>query len=125
MAILDRLAGLASPAVAFRRAVQLADRGRPADAFPLMAVAARAGIPDAEYRVARAYLEGAGVPPSRSEGARWLELAAGHGNVEAQAFLAALYVSGLAAPTTEETGSDRLFARDASAEPDFAAALRF
>jgi hypothetical protein len=56
MAILDRLVGRASPAMALRRAIQLSDRGKTAEAFPLMAVAARAGIVDAEYRVARCYL---------------------------------------------------------------------
>ena len=28
------------------------------------------GIPEAEFRVGRCYLEGAGVPPSRSDGVR-------------------------------------------------------
>ena len=99
MAMLDRLAGLVSPTASYRRAVQLCGAGKAAEAFPLMAVAARAGVADAEYRVGRAYLEGVGVPPSRSEGARWLEQAASHGSVEGQALLAALYVSGLAAAT--------------------------
>src|SRR6202035_4073629 len=96
VAILDQLAGLVSPELAFRRAVRLSERGKTTEAFPLMAVAAKAGIADAKYRIARAYLEGAGVPPSRAEGRRWLERAGTHGSIEAQAFLAALYVSGLA-----------------------------
>src|SRR5436190_14856689 len=125
MAILDRLTGRANPAAALRRAIQLSDSGKPAEAFPLMAVAARAGITDAEYRVARCYLEGAGVPPSRSEGARWLRRAAGHGSVDAQALLAAVYVAGLA-PAEGDVGrglSERLFAADSlSGDPDFAAA---
>src|SRR5579863_7259513 len=126
MAILNRLASLASPDIALRRAVQLAERGKEAEAFPLLAVAARAGIGEAEYRVGRAYLEGAGVPPSRSEGAYWLERAATHNHVEAQGFLAALYVSGLAAPAAalSASASDRLFERvPAAGEPDFKAAL--
>ena len=84
MTILDRLTVLASPAAALRRAIQLADSGKPAEAFPLMASAARAGIVDAEYRVARCYLEGSGVPPSRVEGARWLMRAANHGSADAK-----------------------------------------
>jgi len=125
MAIIDRLAGFVPPAVAYRRAIQMSEAGKVAEAFPLMAVAARAGMADAEHWIARAYLEGAGVPPSRIEGARWLEQAAAHGHVDAQTLLAALYVSGLAAPAGESmlAGSARLFAEDATAEPDFAAAL--
>ena len=95
MTILDRLTGLASPAAVLRRAIKLADSGKAAEAFPLMAKAARAGIVDAEYRVARCYLEGTGVPPSRMEGARWLLRAANHGSADALALLAALYVLSL------------------------------
>ncbi|TIO54271.1 MAG: sel1 repeat family protein, partial [Mesorhizobium sp.] len=96
MTILDRLTGLASPSVALRRAIQLAENGKPTEAFPLFATAARAGIGQAEYRVARCYLEGSGVPPSRAEGTRWLRRAADHGSADAQALLAALYVTGMA-----------------------------
>ncbi|MBZ9800033.1 SEL1-like repeat protein [Mesorhizobium sp. ES1-4] len=127
MTILDRLTGFVSPAVALRRAIQLSDSGRLAEAFPLMATAARAGIADAEYRVARCYLEGSCVPPSRMEGTHWLRRAADHGNRDAQALLAALYVSGLATAETEGNGSvsERLFEQDSPGKPDFAAALRF
>lgn len=125
MTILDRLAGLASPAAALRRAIQLYDSGKPAEAFPLMAVAARAGIVDAEYRVARCYLEGSGVPPSRVEGSRWLLRAANHGSPDAQALLAALYVTGLVAAEADgkDAGSEQLFKRDRPGEPDFRAAF--
>ena len=64
MAVVDRLIGLASPAAALRRAIRLGEEGKAAEAFPLLTLAARAGIPDAEYRVARCYLEGVGVPAS-------------------------------------------------------------
>ncbi|RUW41181.1 hypothetical protein EOA36_35800, partial [Mesorhizobium sp. M8A.F.Ca.ET.021.01.1.1] len=60
MAILNQLTDRAFPAVALRRAIQLSDK--PAEAFQHLAVAARAGLVDAEYRVARCYLEGSGVP---------------------------------------------------------------
>ena len=79
-----------------RRAVRLTEQGDAKQAFPLLTRAARAGIAEAEYRVGRCYLEGAGVPPSRAEGARWLERAANQGYVEAQAQLATLFVHGLA-----------------------------
>ncbi|ESY64301.1 MULTISPECIES: SEL1-like repeat protein [Mesorhizobium] len=125
MTILDRLTGLTNPRAALRRAIHLCDSGKPAEAFPLMAIAARAGIADAEFRVARCYLEGSGVPPSRMEGARWLRRAANHESAEAQALLAALYVTGLAPAEADGKGpgSERLFERDFSGKPDFAAAL--
>jgi uncharacterized protein len=76
MVVVDRLIGLASPAAALRRAVRLCEGQRFAEAFSLLAFAARASIPEAEYRVARCYLEGSGVPPSRVEGVRRLQRAA-------------------------------------------------
>jgi len=126
MPFVDRLTGLVSPAAGLRRALLLAESGRTAEAFPLIAAAARAGIVDAEYRVARCYLEGSGVPPSRVEGARWLLVAANHGNADAQALLAALYVAGLV-PAEVDAGaaSDRLFRRDTTSDPNFEAAFRF
>ena len=89
--------GRISPAAALRRAVRLIEQGNAKQAFPLLTRAARAGIAEAEYRVGRCYLEGAGVPPSRTEGARWLERAANQGYVEAQAQLATLAIHGLTA----------------------------
>ena len=95
--LLDRLLAALSPAAALRRAVRLTEQGDGKQAFPLLTRAARAGIAEAEYRVGRCYLEGAGVPPSRTEGARWLERAANQGYVEAQAQLATLAIHGLTA----------------------------
>ena len=92
-----------SPAAALRRAVRLTEQGNVKQAFPLLTRAARAGIAEAEYRVGRCYLEGAGVPPSRAEGARWLERAANQGYVEAQAQLATLAIHGLIARTGQRT----------------------
>ncbi|PBB39956.1 hypothetical protein CK222_30835 [Mesorhizobium sp. WSM3866] len=124
MTILDRLTGLASPSVALRRAIQLVENGKPTEAFPLFATAARAGIGQAEYRVARCYLEGSGVPPSRAEGTRWLRRAADHGSADAQALLAALYVTGMATAEADKgSESERLFFEDTTSEPDFASAL--
>ena len=97
MGLLDRLPVALSSAAALRRAVRLIDQGNAKQAFPLLSRAARAGIAEAEYRVGRCYLEGAGVPPSRTEGARWLERAANQGYVEAQAQLATLAIHGLTA----------------------------
>ena len=61
---------LRSPAGALRRAIRLSEKGKAAEAFRLLTRAAKAGIADAEYRVAQSYLAGSGVPPSRVEGAR-------------------------------------------------------
>jgi TPR repeat protein len=120
MSAVGRLLGLASPAAALRRGVKLAEQGKAAEAFPLLAAAAKAGIPEAEFRVARCYLDGAGVPVSRVEATRWLERAAGHDWAEAQWLLAALYVNGLAMAGAAEA----LLAESATAgDPDFAAAL--
>ena len=93
---MDRLVAKLSPQAALRRGVRLAEQGQSKRAFPLLVRAATAGIAEAEFRVGRCYLEGAGVPPSRSQGARWLERAGNQGYVEAQVLLATLYVHGLA-----------------------------
>src|SRR5258708_39878802 len=109
-----RLFGFGSPAAALRRAVRLSEEGKAAEAFPLLARAAKGGNAEAEYRVARCYLEGSGVPASRAEGAHWLERAAGRGHIEAQTLLAALCVNGLADLRTVagEKQADRLFVRE-------------
>ncbi|MDG4879741.1 SEL1-like repeat protein [Mesorhizobium sp. WSM4884] len=127
MAILDRLTGRIHPALALRRAMRLAETGKPAEAFPLMATAARAGIPEAEYQIARCYLEGLGVPASQSEGARWLRRAADRGSADAQALFAALCVAGLAGQEDGGGGanSENLFKSEFSQAPDFETALQF
>jgi uncharacterized protein len=124
MLVLDRLIGLASPETALRREVRLSDEGKVAEAFPLLTRSAKAGIADAEYRVACCYLEGAGVPASRIEGARWLQRAAGHGHVEAQTLLGGLCVHGLAGDLSGDR-PERLFAEEGPGEPDFPSALKW
>jgi hypothetical protein len=126
----DRLIGLGSPEAALRRAVQLIKQERFSAAFPLLTRAAKAGLPDAEYRIARSYLEGAGVPPSQVEGTRWLERAASHGCLEAQSLLASLCVRGLAGRTKRsarnDAGANQIFSVDSTpAEPDFELALEW
>ena len=90
MALLDKVMGGFSSAGALRRGLQLQEQGDVRAAFPLFSRAARSGIPEGEFRVGRCYLEGTGVPPSRTEGVRWVERAAAKGFVEAQALLATL-----------------------------------
>ena len=58
--LLDRLIGKTSPAAALRRAAVLIEKEHYADALPLLARAAEAGLPDAEYRIGRLYLQGSG-----------------------------------------------------------------
>jgi len=123
--VVSRLIGFGSPSGALRKAIQLSLQGKALEAFPLLARAAKAGLPEAEYRIARCYLEGMGVPPSRAEGSRWLLRAANQGHIEAETLLAALCIHGLA-ELKDGAGSgqaDRLFASEAEAGPDFAAAL--
>jgi TPR repeat protein len=100
--LLDRLVDALSPAAALRHARRLADEGQGAQAFPLLARAARAGIAEGEYRVGRCYLEGSGVPASRAEGMYWLRRAATKGHTEAQWQLAVLYLRGFG--TSDEWG---------------------
>jgi hypothetical protein len=125
VAITDRLFN-ATPQMALRRGVRLADQGETKRAFPLLVRAASGGIAEAEFRVGRCYLEGVGVPPSRSQGARWLERAANQGYVEAQALLATLFIHGLAADAGDgHLGAANLFAADTTVAPDYAAAERW
>src|SRR3984893_10810763 len=124
MLVIDRLVGFASPAAALRRAVRLSEQGKVAAAFPLLTRLAKAGIADAEFRVACCYLEGAGVPASRLEGARWLQRAAGQGHVEAQTLLGGLCGHGLAGDVNGNR-PERLFTGEEPGEPDFAAALKW
>ena len=110
-----------SAAAALRRAVRYADNGNHRAAFPLLARAARAGIAEAEFRIGRCYLEGAGVPPSRGDGVRWLEKAAARDYVEAQTLVATLCLNGLG---PEQTGTPAaLFGGKTTTAPDFEAAL--
>src|SRR5208282_3065491 len=94
MAFLDWIICLGRPTVALRRAIRLGEKGKPPKAFRLLTRAAKAGNADAEYRVAQSYFAGSGVPPSRVEGARWLQRAAAHGSVEAQLMLSTLCING-------------------------------
>ena len=116
-----------TPRAALRKGSRLAEEGRMAAAFRLYARAARAGLAEAEFRVARCYLEGSGVPPSRAEALRWLERAATQGLVEAQVQLASLFVQGLATAATAGTPTEgrpaaSLFSGNEPHAPDFKAA---
>lgn len=109
------------PGAAMRRARRLIEAGRPVEAFPLLVRAARAEIPDAQYQVGCAYLEGRGVPRCLSEAERWLERAGEHGDAKACSLLAALHIQGvpgLAAAAAGRPGSALLTAATL-AKPDY------
>lgn len=129
MTVLDRVLSRFTPRAALRRGLKLLDAGQHRHAFPLLSRAAKAGIPEAEYRVGRCYLEGAGVPPSRGDGVRWMERAASKGYVEAQALLATLCLQGLS-PNHADVGTASgagLFTsvQDGLGQPDFEAAAKW
>ncbi|MCX7380989.1 MAG: tetratricopeptide repeat protein [Alphaproteobacteria bacterium] len=120
---------LASPAARLKRAeamIAAADRDA---AFPLLTPLAQAGNERAEFLVGRAYLEGGGVPKSAREGAYWLERSAEHGNKEAPALIAALYLQGVIGPTASRTAdagdiasrrpAAALFSAQEPGKPDF------
>src|ERR1700758_2525700 len=126
MSLLDSLVSRFSPQAALKRGVRLAEQGQTKRAFPLLVRAAAAGIAEAEFRLGRCYLEGVGVPPSRTQGARWLERAANQGYVEAQVLLATLFVHGLATDNTGLLGNPAgLFSANTTGQPDFAAAEKW
>src|SRR5271156_2735251 len=119
MTVVDQIIGLASPAASLRRAIRLSENGKETAAFPLLARAAKAGIVEAEYRVARCYLQGSGVPPSRTEAARWLKLAATHGSIDAQVLLSVMCIQGTVVEDDDNPAigkSAALFAGDTSAD---------
>ena len=121
--LLDRVAGL-TPATALRRGIRFFDKGKAERGFALLARAARAGVTEAQYRIGRCYLQGSGVPASRAEAARWLEIAATSDHVEAQGLLATLLIDGVSTPSSRaarpgERGAGSLFSGDEPAEPDF------
>jgi TPR repeat protein len=68
------------------------DMGRAHDTFHY--AASYFGNPDAQYSLARLYLDGKGVAPDARQAARWLNLAAEKGHAPAQALLGHLLMNG-------------------------------
>ena len=125
MSLMDLLVSKYSSRAALKRGVHLIEQGQGKRAFPLLVRAATAGIAEAEFRVGRCYLEATGVPPSRGQGARWLERAANQGYVESQVLLATLFVHGLATDGAAAPAAAGLFSANATTAPDFAAAEKW
>ena len=94
--LLGRMGGLVGSAQGkLKRAQRLIAESKRSEAIKPLADAAQAGLAEAQFLLARSYLEGAGVPPSAAEGVRWLERAAQQGYLEAQSTLAAMYIRGV------------------------------
>jgi TPR repeat protein/tetratricopeptide (TPR) repeat protein len=123
---LDTVQAAFSPGARVRRGAALMAAGKSRSAFRHYASASRSGFTEAEYRIGRCYIEGAGVPPSRPEGIRWLQRAAHHGHIEAQALLATIYLHGAAGESTpNQPAAARLFSTAETASPDYVAAMRW
>ena len=116
--LFDRLKAAVFASARLRRAIRKMEQGRPDRGFPLLARLAQRGVVEAQFRVGRAYIDGAGVPVSRATAAIWLEKAATAGHREAQAVLAALYLTGQTGP-----GDPGFFAEAAFLGADFDKAL--
>jgi TPR repeat protein len=86
---------LGVPSACFARAVMLASHDAHGAAFPWFVKAARAGLPQAKYRLGCCYLRGLGVPLSVVEALRWLVRAAEAGETAAQTQLASLALQGV------------------------------
>ncbi|MEX0590537.1 MAG: tetratricopeptide repeat protein [Xanthobacteraceae bacterium] len=77
------------------------------------------GDADAQYQLARLYLEGVGAPKDVRQGARWLGLAAQKGQYQAQALLGRMLFRGEGVPKQRARGLMWLtLGRDAAAGPD-------
>jgi TPR repeat protein len=76
------------------------------------------GDADAQYQLARLYLEGRGAPKDLRQGARWLGLAAQKGQYQAQALLGRMLFRGEGVPKQRARGLMWLtLGRDAAAGP--------
>jgi TPR repeat protein len=77
------------------------------------------GDPDAQYHLARIYLDGNGVMKDPKQGVRWLGLAANKGQYQAQAMLGAMLFRGQAVPRQAARGLMWLtLGRDAASAQD-------
>ena len=123
----------ASPATRLKKAEALIAEGETVAAFAMLTPLAQAGNVRAEFLVGRAYLQGAGVPPSVRDGAFWLERAADHGDKESAALLAALFLQGVIGPEAGHVAdaadlsrtrpSAALFGAQEAGKPDFERAI--
>src|SRR4051812_3774805 len=122
--IFGRVGAVLSSGARGRVALEEGRAGKGGQVFPGLAKAGARGDVEAQLRVGKAYLDGTGVPPSRSTAAIWLERAAAAGLTEAQSTLAALYLTG-AGKSSGEAAAAGLFSDAEGTEPDFDKAVRW
>lgn len=101
----------------------LEEDDRAFDGFSRLSALAVEGVVEAQYRVGRAYLEARGTPYQFREGERWLRRAAEVGHIEAQFFLALLFIIGF--PKDYNPESEDVYSGVSLEErvPDLAGAL--
>ncbi len=87
-----------SPAQKYQAGVNLLDSGRIADGARLIREAADDGVVVAQYRLAKLYETGQGVPRDLAQSRDWTETAAEAGNVKAMHDLAVFYANGEGGP---------------------------
>lgn len=85
----------------YNRALPLLAEGRVSDALPLLQSAAVAGMPSAQYRLAKLYEIGKGVAADLPTARRWTERAAVGGNVRAMHDLGVYFANGDAGPRND------------------------
>lgn len=107
------------------------EQGDTEEAFVWFYTAAERGIPEAQYEVGYAYVNGLGVARDEERAVQWFRKAAGQNYPEAQFELALAYVDGMGTPqnftqaylwlnlaTSKPIGEERELCED---KPDFAA----
>ena len=67
--LFDRLKSAVFASARLRRAIRKMEQGRPDRGFPILSRLAQRDVVEAQFRVGRAYIDGAGVPVSRATAA--------------------------------------------------------
>lgn len=81
-------------------------------------VAANAGVPSAQFKLANAYLSGAGLPRDPVQAQLWYGRAAQQGLMEAQQALGVMLISGVAGATDPVEGYKWLLVAERAGHPD-------
>ncbi|MFT8680509.1 tetratricopeptide repeat protein, partial [Gluconacetobacter sp.] len=123
--VLSALGARFSPRARLAHALRLIEDGDVVAGVALLGSVAEAGVPEAQFRVGRAYLDGTGVPPSLVEGARWMRRAAEAGWVEARMVLGTLYLFGLPREGAADEGVRLVAETPADRVPDPVEAARW
>ena len=106
-------------------------RGRSSNrarSFRSWAKAAKLGNPEAEYTIAKCYIDGAGVPSNHREGLYWLQRSADQGYIEAELLMASMALNGLRLPDIMGNESRRHDGREDRffpSEPDYEKAMHW